>query len=470
LNYYRARYYDAATGRFISEDPISFGGADWNIYRYVGNTPLNGIDPFGKNWISDRWQDAQNLAHQAGNQLENHVEGRIEAITDAFDDRDPIRANQGFDAIKDDISFVSQALSDPLGTAYSVAEEYVTDYIGRLGDEAEAFYAFHCVAADTPDYLRPLYATGGVFAALGNSQNIRPTRAVLQAGLLADTAIQLRRGGRGRNPRIDSDDIPLEVGDYCSFVAGTKVLTAEGDRNIEEIKVGDWVIADDPHTPGGVEKRQVKHTFVHESTSLLDLYVGGEKITTDDEHEFWVKDLGWLAATDLKEGMQLQTNHETAVTVDRIQRREETQQVYNFEVEGFHTYFVSAMGILVHNACVDTRINLAKDRTRTTPIRPRSGHRDSAGFEHVVEGHFDREVTNSTSLFNISPEELKTILQSDVVVSSPVTTTDGDRFSRTVDVGRTIGTSALKYGGASASRIRVLTDRKGNLLTTYPVP
>jgi RHS repeat-associated protein len=47
LYYYRARYYDSAIGRFISEDPISFAGGDANLSRYVGNSPTNGIDPFG---------------------------------------------------------------------------------------------------------------------------------------------------------------------------------------------------------------------------------------------------------------------------------------------------------------------------------------------------------------------------------------------------------------------------------------
>jgi RHS repeat-associated protein len=47
LSYYRARYYDPAVGRFISEDPISFVGGDVNLYRYVGNSPVDGIDPMG---------------------------------------------------------------------------------------------------------------------------------------------------------------------------------------------------------------------------------------------------------------------------------------------------------------------------------------------------------------------------------------------------------------------------------------
>jgi RHS repeat-associated protein len=46
LYYYRARYYDPTSGRFLSEDPISFRGG-FNFYSYVLDDPLNWIDPFG---------------------------------------------------------------------------------------------------------------------------------------------------------------------------------------------------------------------------------------------------------------------------------------------------------------------------------------------------------------------------------------------------------------------------------------
>ena len=47
LYYFRARFYNAQTGRFISEDPIGFGGGDANFYRYVGNAPTGFTDPAG---------------------------------------------------------------------------------------------------------------------------------------------------------------------------------------------------------------------------------------------------------------------------------------------------------------------------------------------------------------------------------------------------------------------------------------
>ena len=47
LYYYRARYYHARLGRFLSRDPIGYDGADVNLYGYVGNQPLQQFDPLG---------------------------------------------------------------------------------------------------------------------------------------------------------------------------------------------------------------------------------------------------------------------------------------------------------------------------------------------------------------------------------------------------------------------------------------
>jgi RHS repeat-associated protein len=46
LDYYRARYYDPSTGRFVNEDPIDFQGGI-NFYAYARNNPIVITDPMG---------------------------------------------------------------------------------------------------------------------------------------------------------------------------------------------------------------------------------------------------------------------------------------------------------------------------------------------------------------------------------------------------------------------------------------
>ena len=59
LYYYRARYYDYYLGRFLQTDPVGYDDG-MNMHTYVGNNPINLVDPYGlcKGTLS-RWEEAK---------------------------------------------------------------------------------------------------------------------------------------------------------------------------------------------------------------------------------------------------------------------------------------------------------------------------------------------------------------------------------------------------------------------------
>ena len=60
-----------------------------------------------------------------------------------------------------------------------------------------------------------------------------------------------------------------------------------------------------------------------------------------------------MAAGDLKEGDVIRTFEGENISILKVETEEleETVSVYNFEVEDYHTYYVSESSVLVHNKC-----------------------------------------------------------------------------------------------------------------------
>ncbi len=70
LYYYRARYHSATSQRFISEDPLDFGGGDSNIYTYVSNSPTNFTDLLGlSDLVFNRANGTLTLYDNVGNKV-----------------------------------------------------------------------------------------------------------------------------------------------------------------------------------------------------------------------------------------------------------------------------------------------------------------------------------------------------------------------------------------------------------------
>ncbi|WP_051206028.1 polymorphic toxin-type HINT domain-containing protein [Butyrivibrio sp. FC2001] len=136
------------------------------------------------------------------------------------------------------------------------------------------------------------------------------------------------------------------------FVAGIQVKTAEGNKNIEDIEVGDKVFSYDVNT-GEQALNSVTTLFVHEEDELIDIELEDVDISTTAPHMFYVLGEGFKKASDLKVGDSLYLLDGTSADIDEITYRQldEPVNVYNFSVENYHTYYVSDVGVLVHNEC-----------------------------------------------------------------------------------------------------------------------
>ena len=143
-------------------------------------------------------------------------------------------------------------------------------------------------------------------------------------------------------------------GTFC-FVAGTTVLTTLGKKAIETIQVGDTVPCVD-HITGEATEKKVVSTSVNKVNRLIELEINGNIIQCTETHPFQVKGKGWVDACDLQPGDVVYTKDWDTAVVQSVNliEFEEPVEVFNFEVEDCHTYFVGDTLVLVHNAgCTD---------------------------------------------------------------------------------------------------------------------
>ena len=140
-------------------------------------------------------------------------------------------------------------------------------------------------------------------------------------------------------------------GNVC-FVAGTLVRSDQGAIPIETVTAGTMVWAWDEET-GDVALKKVVETYTNETDELVHLFVNGEEIIATPSHPFYSPVKGWTDAVSLRAGDILVLVNGEYVVVEKVQHEilETPVVVYNFQVEDYHTYYVTNFGILVHNTC-----------------------------------------------------------------------------------------------------------------------
>ncbi|WP_149261394.1 polymorphic toxin type 17 domain-containing protein [Actinomadura sp. K4S16] len=387
LTHLGAREYDPATGRFISVDPV-LDPADpqqLNGYSYADNNPVTSADPSGLCPPDRCGKGVMNVGHKTP------AKGGGCGLDcgDPYPQYNwPVWLNPRKAArVRQALAITSCRLQGGCGGSRNVLEgrthndplflKYASygpsgicgaeDVICQVQKELIAQGFSPDIADDLGDDYCSFLHCNSPLEALASGRSIEwpwvkgaSNTEMLENGLML---------GRGRGK-----------GGCNSFVPGTEVLMADGSRKaIEDVEVGDKVLATDPKTGktraepvvdtifGKGEKNLVQITI--DTTGLRPFWPADEGlkkpasplrpkrgvIIATDAHPFWVAgNLNeWVNAGDLKPGMWLRTNAGTYVQVTATKQwTAHHQRVHNLTIVDLHTYYVDAgtTPVLVHNA------------------------------------------------------------------------------------------------------------------------
>ncbi|MDR3638705.1 MAG: RHS repeat-associated core domain-containing protein [Isosphaeraceae bacterium] len=353
LQYDQARFYDPSTGRFLSQDPLSFDGGNANLYSYVGNAPTDATDPTGlMGWDRNSNDTADaSAADNSGTDESATPGGYFQGEVSETGPDNSVGAPGFWEGLIPVWGSARSAVNDfqngrwgwgIVNSALAVSDVFLVKsavtagvkLVGKLGAELLAKEA----------------ATGG--AEIGAKNLANDARAVGNSFMEGQEAERAGLGG-------------------C-FPADTLVSTSDGLRPIQEIRSGDQVWGYDLAAREWTLRpvlETVEQNFLGE---VVDVTVAGEVISATHNHPFWVVEGDrlaerarpehvlptpgeqsvpgrWVDAGNLKVGDVLLLKTSGRAVVGGLTTRQSAQTVYNISVQHLHTYAVGSVQVLVHN-------------------------------------------------------------------------------------------------------------------------
>ena len=137
---------------------------------------------------------------------------------------------------------------------------------------------------------------------------------------------------------------------YC-FVAGTKVKTENGFKNIEDIKIGEKVYSFNLDN-NEIELKEVLELIHSSAKDTYKMTIGGKTVEMTSKHQVYIVDKGWTRAYNIKIGDMMLSASGDKVKITNIEhiKYDEPINTYNLTVEDNSNYFVTDIQVLVHNA------------------------------------------------------------------------------------------------------------------------
>ena len=137
---------------------------------------------------------------------------------------------------------------------------------------------------------------------------------------------------------------------FC-FVAGTKVKTENGFKNIEDIKIGEKVYSFNLDN-NEIELKEVLELIHSSAKDTYKMTIGGKTVEMTSKHQVYIVDKGWTRAYNIKIGDMMLSASGDKVKITNIEhiKYNEPIDTYNLTVEDNSNYFVTDIQVLVHNA------------------------------------------------------------------------------------------------------------------------
>ncbi|WP_226671325.1 polymorphic toxin-type HINT domain-containing protein [Metabacillus litoralis] len=381
-------------GKFIKSDP--------NNSDTDGDGLLDGEEIFIDNYNNNQYglmSSEPNKRDSDNDGLDDYTE--VEFGTDAFDSdtdgdglNDSKEIKSGFDALNNNPDKDSYLDSEEMknGTDPFIYDATTWEFsqnllLGALwGDGGKTALewgiisstTYNSIAFLTGKVLSGIVAIGDIRDAVGNLVDGNPWGVVLSlvgivpvvgdgTKIIADIVSFANRTSNNLDKavyfvdkilrKIDNslaDEALSKLLRTCNcFSAGTKVLTDTGQKSIEEIDIGDQVLSKNDET-GETAYKEVIGLFQKDTDEIYSLQIGNEKMKVTAEHPFWLDEKGWTQVEELKIGDLLVTSDGQKLPIENITKEKTEETVYNFEVEGFRSYFVTNLGIWVHNCNIGT--------------------------------------------------------------------------------------------------------------------
>ncbi|WP_450152388.1 polymorphic toxin-type HINT domain-containing protein [Streptomyces dioscori] len=413
LTHLGAREYDASTGRFVSVDPVAdlTDPQQINGYAYSNNNPVTFADPDGKffgalvaliqaivravvavmNYL--RWRSSQssnsggmstmgsaNYASASSGADSCPLVKRNYGICDSQEPEDP-RAEGSF---KDILGGIGDAITESLDGLEYATEPWCWGGGGNCGvnDDYKEFTENQGVDSNSKNY--------------DAGKDFTEAASLFGAGGIRTFLKNLFKKNKPSAPKPKAD---------CTqcFLAGTDVEMADGStKDIEDVEIGDEVLATDPETGETGSRRVVRLIVTEEDKHFNELSIatddGVEHLTATFEHPFWSpSQQDWVDAGDLGPGTTLRTDEGDTVTVTANRAYTDHARTYNLTVADLHTYYVLAGStpVLVHNSggCLPALRNW---NSKQFKFANETFLLDKKGMQHILTRHHPKYWDGST--------------------------------------------------------------------------